>query len=132
MPRILVFAALILTMALASCSEPTTDNVLYRKLAAIMDKQNEQWNAMDVKPSRGVNVTNAVCSIAPATDLEIMAEDESLSGNVTFKYYERSLAYADNTMLWTITRPIGWTEKQVLMIEISPTTGCFAVYRHTN
>lgn len=128
---VLQLGMLFVVIGLASCSEPTTDNATYKKLAAIMDEQKASWTASG-GGARGVNVSGTVCPTVSTGELEDMTKDQSLSGNLDYKFYERSLTYADNTRLWTINRPISWTQKQVLMISVSPRDGCVAIYRHMN
>lgn len=118
--------------ALAACSEANTDNAFYKQLVAIMDQLNENWNAPGTPSARGMNVTNRVCTVATLARLQTLNEDPSLSGNVNYRYYEKSLTYPDKTQNWTITRPLSWNEKQVLVISISPRDGCVAIYRHMN
>ena len=116
--------------ALGSCSEAKTDNAFYNQLVDIMDEFNTQWEAMDSPGTRGMNVSRSVCVVATLSRLQTLNDDPSVAGNVTYKFYEKSLTYADNSQNWTITRPLSWTEKQVLMISISPRDGCIAIYRH--
>ncbi len=127
-----ILAIGIILAALAACSEAKTDNAFYNQLVGIMDELNEQWGALDAPGTRGMNVSRNVCVVATLSRLQTLNDDPSVAGNVTYKFYEKSLTYADNSQNWTITRPLGWTEKQVLMISISPRDGCVAIYRHMN
>ena len=130
-----ILGALVVPMLVAipgACSEANTNNAVYKELAGIMDELNGEWNAPDRPPTRGMNVTSRICSAVTLPELETMTDDKSLSGNLDFKFYEKSLTYADNSRHWTITRPISWNEKQVLMIAVSPRDGCTAIYRHKN
>ncbi len=122
----------VLVAVLGACSEAHTDNAVYKGLAAIMDELNIEWNAPDRPPTRGMNVSKKVCPTITLAGLETMTGDKSLSGNVEYAFYEKSLTYADNSRHWTITRPVSLTEKQVLMISVSPRDGCVAIYRHIN
>ena len=118
-----------LMAGLAACSsDPKSDNALYNKLAGIMDDQNRQWDA----GKKARDVSYLVCRGLKEGELMEMSAEKSLSGAVEFKHYERSMAFPDNTRIWSITRPVSLMEKQVLMIEMSPKNGCYAVYRHTS
>ncbi len=121
-----------LVTALAACSEAETDNSFYNQLVLIMDEFNKRWDEPGARSGRAMNVSRTVCVVATLSRLQTLNDDPSLSGNVSYKYYEKSLTYADKSQNWTITRPLSWNEKQVLVISLSPRDGCVAIYRHMN
>jgi hypothetical protein len=123
---------LILAAGLASCSEPKSDNALYKELAAIMDERKVLWEAEGDKRSRRADVSDIVCPVVSEKALEEMAADQGLSGVVEYKFYERSSIYRDNTKLWTVSKPENFFSKQLLMIESSPENPCFAAYLPRN
>mgnify|MGYP006909089876 CR=1 FL=1 len=125
-------AVLLIVAALAACSEATTDNEMYIRIAGIMDELNGEWTAPGAATGRGWNVTDRVCRQINLVGLESLIDDPSVAGNVDFKFYEKSLTYADNSRNWTITRPLGWNEKQVGRVSVAPGDGGVAIDGRVN